>query len=310
MKLKAIHIKITYLLMAFIGIGLTCNAQQEPQYTQYQYNTMTVNPGYAGSQGHASIIALYRDQWVNIQGSPRTISLGVDTPFKLFSGIGLSIVKDELGPADETYFDANYSHSIILNRYGHRLAFGLKAGGKYLSVDWSKGTFKDPDVAFQENIKGRFLPSVGAGIYYYTDNAYLGLATPNILKNEHYDAIQEAVASDRMHLYFIAGYVFDLNNSLKFKPSTFIKYVNGAPLIFDISGNFLINEKLHLGLSYRWDDSISAILGFYISPRLHIGYSFDYSTTNLTNYNDGSHEIFLKFNLIPRLTKIKSPRFF
>ncbi|MBM1107700.1 type IX secretion system membrane protein PorP/SprF [Aurantibacter crassamenti] len=309
MNIKFKHIRRIYFILAFVACYYG-NAQQEPQYTQYQYNTMSVNPAYAGSQGYASIIAVYRNQWVNIQGSPRTISLGVDTPFKLFSGLGLSIARDELGPSDETYFNANYSHSLILNRKGHRLAFGLKGGGKYLSVDWSKGTFKDPDTAFQENITGKFLPSVGAGIYFYTDNAYLGLSTPNVLQGQRYDDIQETVDTDRIHLYFIGGYVFELNPSLSFKPSTFVKYVNGAPLIFDVSANFLINKSIHLGASYRWDDSVSALLGFNISPNIQVGYSYDYNITNLTNYNAGSHEIFIKYNFISRLTKIRSPRFF
>lgn len=295
------------LMWLCCGLGF---AQQEPQYTQYQYNTMTVNPAYAGSLGHPSIISLIRGQWVNIKGSPRTISLGLDTPINLFGGLGISIVRDELGPSEETFFDVNLSHSILLNGRGHRLAFGLKAGGKYLSVDWSRGTYKDPDVAFQENINGKFLPSIGTGMYYYTDNAYLGISTPNVLNNERYDAIEETVGTDRMHLYFIGGYVFQLNPYLKFKPSTFMKYVNGAPLIFDISANFLINDKLHLGVGYRLDDSINALLGFYISPKLRLGYSFDYTITNLNQYNAGSHELFLKFNLIPNITKIKSPRFF
>lgn len=271
---------------------------------------MTVNPAYVGSQGHPTIVALYRNQWVNIQGAPRTISLGLDSPFRLFSGLGLSIVRDDLGPSQETFFDFNYAHSIVLNSYGHRLAFGLKGGGKHLSVDWSKGSYKDPDVAFQENIKGKFSPSLGVGLYYYTHNAYFGLSTPNLLKNQRYDDIMETVGTDRIHLYFIGGYVFDLNSSLKFKPSTFVKLVEGSPLIFDLSANFLVNDKLHLGLSYRWDDSISALLGLYISPKLQLGYSYDYTTTNLSNYNAGSHEIFLKFNFISLKKKIKSPRFF
>ncbi len=298
------------LLALFCLVCIICTAQQEPQYTQYQYNTMSVNPAYAGSQGHPTITSLYRNQWVNIKGSPKTISLGIDTPLKLFSGLGLSIVRDELGPSNEVYFDVNYAHSIVLNRKGHRLAFGLKAGGRYLSVDWSKGIYKDPDVAFQENINGKLLPSIGPGIFYYTENAYLGISTPNLIKNQRYDDIKEAIGTDRMHLYLIGGYVFTLNPSLKFKPSTFVKYADGAPLIFDVSANFLINEKLHLGLSYRWNDSINALLGFYISPKFQFGYSYDYTTTNLGNYNAGSHELFLRFNLIPRITKLKSPRFF
>lgn len=300
--------------MLFVGMILMFHlwghAQQEPQYTQYQYNTMTVNPGYTGSRGYPSFIALYRDQWVGIDGAPRTFSLGLDTPLKLFSGLGLSIVRDELGPVQETYFDGNFSHSLVINRKGHRISFGLKAGGKHFSVDWSRGIHKDPDVLFNENINGKFLPSLGAGIFFYTNKAYVGLSTPNVLYNEYYDETIETVGQDRMHLYFITGYVFQLSPILKFKPSAYVKYVDGSPLIADGSLNFLFNEVLNVGASYRWDDSVSALLGFRISPEFDIGYSYDYPITDVSNYNSGSHELFIRFHLMPKVLKIKSPRFF
>lgn len=301
------------ILLALLGglFGLQRGtAQQEPQYTQYQYNTMTVNPGYTGSQGYPSIVALYRDQWLGIADAPRTISLGIDAPYNLFNSLGLSIVRDEEGPAEETYIDGNYSHSLILNRKGHRLNLGLKAGVKILSVDWSKGRYRDPDPVFEENIKGRLLPSLGVGVFYYTDNAYLGLSTPNLLHNQLYDDVAEAVATDRIHVYFIGGYVFELSPSLKFKPSTFVKFVSGAPLSVDVSGNFLINNTVNLGASYRWDDSASGMIGFYVSPQLVLGYAYDYSFSDVRYYSSGTHEVFLRFNLIPPSTKIKSPRFF
>ena len=310
MKLKKNHIvKNLGLFLILLG-AKSLTAQQEPQYTQYNYNTMTINPAYTGSKGHFSAISLYRSQWVGIEGSPTTISLGIDSPFDMFDGIGLSIVQDELGPSEETFIDLNYAHNIVVNRKGHRLALGLKGGGRVLSVDWSKGRHRDPAVLFNENIKGEFLPTVGAGIYFYTDNAYLGLSTPNILYNKRYDIIEESVGEERMHLYFIGGYVFNLNRYLKFKPSTFVKYVEGAPLIADVSLNFLINSQLTIGANYRWDDSIGALIGLQISPQFNIGYAYDLTTNNLGSYNSGTHEVFIRFQAISKITKIKSPRFF
>ncbi|MEP2239783.1 MAG: type IX secretion system membrane protein PorP/SprF [Maribacter sp.] len=310
MKLKINHIYVsTTLIMALLGIK-SASAQQEPQYTQYNYNTMTVNPAYTGSKGHLTVTSLFRSQWVGIDGSPTTISLGIDSPYNSSDGIGFSIVQDQIGPSSETFLDLNYAHNIILNRRGHKLALGLKAGARFLSVDWSKGTYRDPDVLFNENINSELLPSVGAGLFYYTDKTYVGLSTPNVLYNKRYDAIEESVGTERMHLYLIAGYVFDLNSTVKFKPSTFVKYVEGAPLIADLSLNFLFNEALTLGVNYRWDDSIGALLGFQINPQFNLGYAYDLTTNNLGTYNSGTHEIFLRYQLISKITRIKSPRFF
>ena len=140
------------ILIGLFLISLLGYSQQDPQFTHYQYNTMTVNPAYTGSRGHLALISLYRTQWVGLEGSPKTITFGIDKPINKFNGLGLSIVQDELGPSEETYIDLNYAHQLIVNRKGHRLAFGLKAGVRFFSLDWSKGRFRDPDVLFNENI--------------------------------------------------------------------------------------------------------------------------------------------------------------
>lgn len=299
--------KILPIVIFAISFGY---GQQDPQYTQYNYNTMTVNSGYTGSRGHLALLSLYRSQWVGIEGSPTTITVGIDSPVGKFDGIGLSIIRDELGPSQETYFDGNYAHQLVLNRKGDRLALGLKAGGRVFSLDWSKGIHRDPDAYFNENVNSKFLPTVGAGVFYYTEKAYLGLSTPNFFTNQHYDEIQESESLERMHFFLIGGYVFDLNPTLKFKPSFFAKQVVGAPLSVDVSTNFLLYETLNLGVNYRWDDSISALLGFQISQQFNIGYAYDYSINEFNNYNSGSHEIFLRYQWITTERKLKSPRFF
>ncbi len=301
-----IHISVVVVLfISLLGFG-----QQDPQYTHYQYNTMTVNPAYTGSRGHLTLLSLYRNQWVGIEGAPRTITFGIDSPIGRFNGLGLSIVQDDLGPSQETYIDFNYAHQLVVNQKGDRLALGLKAGVRFFSLDWSKGRFRDPEATFNENINTKLLPSIGAGIFYYTNKWYLGLSTPNIFTNAHYDEIQESEALERMHFFLVGGYVFDLNPDLKFKPSFFVKQVLGAPLAVDVSANFLIYETLNLGVNYRWDDSVSALFGFQISPKLNMGYAYDFSINELNNYNAGTHEIFLRFQLINRVDRLKSPRFF
>ncbi|WP_255535141.1 type IX secretion system membrane protein PorP/SprF [Cellulophaga sp. E16_2] len=303
-------IKNNILFLALLFLSVLVQGQQDPQFTLYNYNTMTVNPGYAGSRGHLAILSLYRDQWVGVEGAPRTISLGIDTPIGLFDGLGISIIQDDIGPSQETFFDGNYAHQLILNRRGDRLGLGVKAGVRMYSLDWSKGKYRDPDALFNQNVKSKILPTIGAGLFYYTDRSYFGISVPNILTNMRYDEIQEEEASENVHYYIIAGYVFDVNRTLKFKPSIFAKHVSGAPITVDTSANFLLYEKFNFGVNYRWDESISALIGLQISPQLSLGYAYDFTTNNLSQYNSGTHEIFLRYQFITYQNILKSPRFF
>ena len=286
-------------------------AQQDPQYTQYMYNTMSVNPAYAGSKGYGVITAIGRTQWVGFEGAPNTQNISYDTPIG-YSGLGLGVnlMNDEIGPSKEIYLDANLSYTIETGEEGN-LAFGLRLGGRFLNIDWSKGKADKDEPIFGENVN-KFLPTVGAGIYYHEPEWYVGLSVPNILRIEHYDenlADTQTTAVERMHFFFIAGYVYDINEDIKFKPAVLVKAVSGAPLSLDVSANFLFNEKFRAGLAWRWDDSISALLGFQASDRLLIGYSYDLTTSNYNVTNSGTHEIMLQYELL-RNTKFRSPRFF
>ncbi len=296
-------------LVLIFPIGV--NAQQEPQYTQYMYNTMTVNPAYAGSTGAFEAVLLHRSQWIGIDGAPTTQAFTAHTPLTNDKiGLGFSAVNDKLGPSNELYIDGNFSYTIGLD-YDKKLAFGLKAGARLLNIDWSKGRYYDPqDALLNNNINNEIKPSLGAGVYYYTDNWYAGLSVPNFIRGNYYDDIQESVTLDRLHYYLIGGYVFTFSDSFKLKPAVLVKAVNGAPLTADASANFLLIEKLTLGVSYRWDDSVSALAGFQITPSFFAGYSYDYTVTRLNKYNDGSHEIILRFQLLNKAARIKSPRFF
>lgn len=299
------------ILVVFASLlSLQLRAQQDPQYTQYMYNTMSVNSAYAGQRDVLSITGLYRTQWVGIDGAPRTLTFGAHSPLpNRRLGLGLNIVSDQLGPAKETNFDINFSYTIPLDYFSStELSFGVKAGFHLLDTDWSKGVFQFPDRLFNDNLN-LFSPTVGAGVYLHSDQWYLGLSVPNFFKTEHYDGIQESVATERMHFYFIGGYVYDINRNTKLKPTVLIKGVSGAPLIADLSLNALFNDKLTLGLAYRWDDSISGLAGFQIDDSMFIGYAYDLTTTGLGNYNSGSHEIMLRFELFQR-GKILTPRFF
>ncbi len=297
-------------LVVFSLLSIEVNAQQDPQYTQYMYNTMSVNPAYTGQREVLSITGLYRTQWVGIEGAPKTLTFAAHSPLRNKNlGLGLSLVADKLGPSTETLFDVNFSYTIPVSQSGEtELSFGLKGGVHFLDTDWSKGVFQNPDVAFNENVSIKS-PIIGAGFYLHSDNWYLGLAVPNFIKTQHYDDFIESTAEERLHLFLIAGYVFDLSERTKLKPAALLKAVSGAPVIADLSINALFEDKITLGLAYRWDDSVSGLFGLQLNDGLYVGYSYDLTTTGLNNYNSGTHEVMLRFEL-QQLGKILSPRFF
>lgn len=290
-------------------------AQQDAQYTQYMYNTVSVNPAYAGSRGHLSIAGLYRAQWVGLEGAPETQTLNLHTPIGYRgAGIGLSFVNDLIGPTSETYFDVDLSYTIQTSLEA-RLSFGLKASAHLLDVRFSElnqNSGTGPDPTLQQNIDNRFSPNVGAGVYYHTQKFYAGLSVPRFLETTHFEESSLSTAKEQMNFYFITGYVWDLNPFLKFKPTILTKVVQGAPLQVDVSANFLFNEKFVVGAGYRWDAAFSGLVGFNISDEFMIGLAYDREITALgaTSFNDGSFEIILRYDFIKVLDNMKSPRFF
>lgn len=295
------------LAFLFLFITIKSNAQQDPGYTQYMYNPMTVNSAYAGSTGNLEAVLIHRSQWVGIEGAPSTQAFAIHSPLRNDRiGLGFSAVNDNLGPSNEIYLDGNFSYTLPLS-YDVKLALGVKAGARVLNVDWSKGRFYDgTDVLLNTNIDNKITPSVGAGAYLYSENWYFGASVPSFIKGDYYDDIQQSVNIERLHYYIMGGYVFDFSDNFKFKPAFLARGVNGAPISVDVSANFLIQEKFTLGAGYRWDDSVSALAGLQISKDLFIGYSYDYTTTDLNKYNDGSHEIVLRFQLNKKSNQIKS----
>ncbi|WP_289039834.1 type IX secretion system membrane protein PorP/SprF [uncultured Zobellia sp.] len=306
-------------MIAFLSLftlALSAVGQQDAQYTQYMYNTISVNPAYAGSRGVFSIAALHRSQWVGLDGAPTTQTLNFHTPVSGKVGLGLSIVNDEIGNGtnQDTYVDAAFSYTVNTSREG-KLSFGLKAGGHLLNVDFSKLRNYGAESNLP-NIDNKFSPNIGAGVYYHTDHFYAGLSVPNFLQTEHFDGsntdASSFLAEERMNFYFITGYVFDVNQRLKFKPAALVKAVKGAPLQVDLSANFLMNDKFSLGLAYRWDAALSALFGFQLNDQLMLGLAYDREITDLgaTRFNDGSFEIFLRYEFLNRYKRVITPRFF
>ncbi len=295
-------------------LSVASYAQQDAQYTQYMYNTIVVNPAYAGSRQTMSIFALHRAQWVGLDGAPVTNAFSINTPLNDSNiGLGLSIVNDRIGPSTENNIALDFSYTIPVSEQ-YKMSFGLKASANLLNVDFTKLDYQGGQI-FEDNIDNKFSPNVGVGFYLHSDNSYIGISAPNLIETLHYDKGQVSsseshIATEKINYYLIAGYVFEMSPFVKFKPALQTKYVQGAPLQVDVSANFMMNEKFVVGAAYRWSAAMSALVGFQASDSWFIGYSYDFDTTALANYNSGSHEIFLRYELFNTYDKIISPRFF
>ncbi|MEZ0006626.1 type IX secretion system PorP/SprF family membrane protein [Flavobacterium sp. 28YEA47A] len=298
------------ILFVWILVGASAFAQQDAQYTQYMYNTININPAYAGSRGVFSVFGLHRTQWVGLDGAPVTNTVSINTPISGTNlGMGLSFVNDRIGPTDENAISADISYTVKTSET-FKLSFGIKATANMFNLDVNKLNPADQGDPRLMNLNNNFTPNMGAGVYFHSDKMYLGLSVPNFFETHRYDDNSVSVNQERMNFYLIGGYVFDLSQSIKFKPAFLMKAVKGAPLQADVSGNFLFNDKLTLGVAWRWDAAVSAMAGFQITEGLFVGYGYDMETTKLANYNSGSHEVFLRFELFSKFNKVTSPRFF
>lgn len=284
-------------------------SQQDSQYTQYMYNTPLVNPAYAGSRETITAFLLHRNQWVGLDGAPVTNNFSINMPVGDSNfGIGLNFVNDKIGPVNENEISADLAYFIQISE-NYKLSLGLKGTANLFQLDVNKLRIFDPaDPQFQ-NVDTEFSPNVGAGLYLFSDKTYFGLSVPNFFESYRYNDNNVEITKEKMHFYFIAGHVFTLSPNIDFKPAVLSKIVEGAPLQADVTANFLFFDKLTLGAAYRWDASVSALAGFQISDSWFIGYGYDLETTKLSNYNSGSHEIFLRYEFFNR-SRVSAPRFF
>jgi len=310
MKNTLKFIILTALLSTVMVIG-----QQDPHYTQYMYNQNVLNPAYAGSRGDLSIGLLARTQWVGIEGAPDTQTLNVHSNLgdEKGLGLGLSLINDQIGPAKETDVSLDASYTLTTGEAG-RLSFGIKGSYNFLNVDLNGGVLVNDqgDILFSEDLRDSS-PNIGAGLYYHNTRFYMGLSVPNLLESGIHtittgNEIQDV--SDKMHIFGTMGYVFDLNEQVKLKPSVMAKMVAGAPFSFDLNASLYFNEKFEFGLSWREGDSVDALIGIQATPDIRIGYAYDHTLTHLGEYNSGSHELMLLFDLDFAKKHIKSPRYF
>lgn len=308
-KNKGVFIVLLTMLLSHFSY-----AQQDAQFTNYMYNTLSFNPAYAGSRGTTSIYLSQRSQWVGIDGAPTTNALSYHSPIGSSNlGIGVSFLNDAIGPVEENLVSLDFSYTINTS-YDYKLAFGLRASAHMLNVDFTKlNIFNPGDVLAQNNINNRISPNFGFGVFWYSDRNYIGFSIPNLLETRHINrdlnSSVSAVSKERLHYHLIAGHLFDLSQDIVFKPAVLTKIVSGAPLQLDLSANFQLYEKFTLGASYRIDAAVSFLAGLQLNSNWMLGYSYDFDTNNLSTYNSGSHEVFLRYEVF-RNNNVKAPRFF
>ncbi|MDC6363597.1 MULTISPECIES: PorP/SprF family type IX secretion system membrane protein [Flavobacteriaceae] len=308
MKIHTKNLGILTCLILVLQLTKT-QAQQSPQYTQYMYNTTVLNPGYTGTAGNFEANVLYRSQWVGLDGAPETQSFTVQGRTGKRVGLGLTAINDNIGASNNVKVNGHFAYEIPVGQET-KLSLGLNAGLDILSIDWSKGIYADDqDPVFAENLN-KTRPIFGVGAFLYGSNWYLGASSDNIMNSQIYNDDELTVTDRKTQYYFMGGYVVDVSSAIKFKPAFLTKHVSGAPLTLDVSANFLFQEKVNIGLAYRYDDAISALAGFHLAKKFFIGYAYDYSITGLDNYNDGSHEIILKYTVFDASKRALSPRFF
>lgn len=297
------------IFLAMLVCFTSVIGQQAPQYTQYMYNTAALNPGYTGTNANFEANVLFRSQWVGLDGAPETQSFTIQGRTGKKVGLGLTALNDNIGASNNVKVNGLFAYELTTG-YHTKLSLGLNAGLDILNIDWSKGTYADGlDPVFSDNLS-KTRPIFGVGAFFYAEKWYLGASTDNFLNSDIYNDDSATVTDRKSQYYFMGGYVFDLSDSVKFKPAFLTKHIAGAPLTLDLSANFLLQEKVNLGLAYRYDDALSILAGIHLAKKFFVGYAYDYSITGLDNYNNGSHEIILKFTVLDVNKRALSPRFF
>ncbi|MDG1777813.1 MAG: type IX secretion system membrane protein PorP/SprF [Flavobacteriaceae bacterium] len=298
------------LIFFTVLIAHQVSAQQDPQYTQYMYNMNIINPAYAGISEGLSIGALYRSQWVGLDGGPETYTFNIHSPVGKQLALGLSVISDQIGPVQETnaYIDVSYT---IPTGMETRLAFGVKGGFTFHDIGLIDLELVDDfDPIFSQNIN-ETTPNIGAGVYFYKPNTYyISVSIPNILNGVHLDYNGSKIGSESEHLFAAAGYVFDLSENFKLKPHALVKYAFDAPISYDINANLFMYDLIEVGVGYRLEDSFSGMINFQVMDNLRIGYAYDAIQSDLDIVTNSSHEVFINFDFRFSSKISRSPRYF
>lgn len=304
------NVKLKFLVCVVVTFLVTkAQAQQEPHFAQYFDNTLYVNPAYAGSKGVMNAMLLHREQWVGINGRPRSTTLSLQSPLPYESvGLGLTAVNDVIGPLNQTMIYGDFSYSL---RFANdsKLAFGLKAGVNMINIGTSTlSTTQEGDPSFLQSVSNKVNPNFGFGIYYHSDRWFIGASTPKIIESS-YSTIDRGTI-ERRHYFGIAGFVMDVNPMWKLRPTTQFKYTMGAPYSIDASLAAIYDDRFYLGGMYRLDAAFGLFIQYQINSQFKFGFATEFGTQAIANYNTGTFEAMISYDFLYKKSGIRSPRYF
>ena len=299
-------------IVIFLIAGAGAYAQQNAMFSQYMFNKLVINPAYAGSREVLTFDLLNRYQWVGIEGAPRTLTFSGHAPLKNANmGLGFYAYSDVLGPSSDQGFMGTYAYRIKMN-YG-TLAFGLHAGFSHIAIDWNKLDMDDPAVTLQGQGKTKFTPDASFGVFYSTNRFYGGVSSTQLLQNEYGMTVNNGSSTYSKlmrHFFVMGGYAHPINESVIFRPSFLLKFVDNAPMQFELDANFLFKNTIWLGAAYRSKEALVLLTELNIGHNLRIGYSYDIWFNDLMTYNKGSHEIHIGFDINLMKGRMLNPRYF
>jgi len=309
-KNKTFYHYVFYLLFV---VNTLAYAQKKTQYNHFMYHAQSYNPAYVGMALQKKLILFYRSQWIGIEGAPKTQTLAYSSPTKMKGlGVGFGLLKDQIGPTSETFFDLDLSYLIRISE-NSKMAFGLKGSAHLLEVNYSLLT-QDLSIGTDPLLLGkadnRWSPNIGMGILFYKTDFYIGLSAPSFLETLYFDRSSLSKSFNKLRIYAMSGFVRELNHHLLLRPSFILKIAVGAPLQLDLAASLIFRNKVSFGISYRLKDALGGLFGYQFSDSFFIGLSYDKSATNLGQYffNNGSAEVIFRYNL-SKVKGVKPPRF-
>jgi type IX secretion system PorP/SprF family membrane protein len=304
--MKAIKIKLAITFGMILSFQL--NAQQDPQFTQYFDNALFVNPAYAGSTNMLTATTIHREQWVGFEGRPSSTTISLHSPLTYESvGLGITAVRDVIGPLSQTMFYGDFSYSLKLTDKS-KLSFGLKAGLNVISSQTSLlQTTQSNDINLMTNFRSRINPNFGFGIYYHTPKFFAGLSTPKLIE-QSLDGTEKN--KEKRHYFGILGAVIPVSSNWKIRPTSQVKATIGAPISIDLSVAGIYQDRVWFGSMYRLNAAFGIFAQYQVSPSFRIGLASDFSTTQIRKYNYGTYEFLLSYDFSFNKQGIRSPRYF
>lgn len=318
---------IGLILMLLVGAGpIASFSQQIPQFSQYIFNGLHINPAYAGYKNQAYLQATYRNQWANMTDSPRTLSVTGD--FSLndgLMGLGVSLLNDQIGPTRTTTGILSYSYKIQTGETGF-LSFGIGAGANQHMIDTEMLNpldIDDPDLNFDSQVM--FTPNLNSGLFFYTENFYAGFSVFNLVGRQSSSREDMALAYHEFNYFLTAGAFLHFNDMVAFKPSFLIREMKGAPTSYDLNGMLLLKERIWLGASYRSNfktgneifpgplnnrTAVAFIIEIFATENLRVGYAYDNYLNALQNMGGNAHEFSMGYYITKKITRLKNPRWF